>query len=139
LEIQPHISCPDETLCSLLQKLSMDSSDSVRTCFDKLRTDFSDPWIAFGAMKVWWWSFRAKNFQIFCLRKWCFNELSTAARMWNWSDWFISLWKKVSRSLICLFSVAFLKGRTGSYLLAGPCWLVKSSKKNDDCGMELAV
>jgi hypothetical protein len=36
----------------------------VRECSDKLMTNFSDPWMAFGVLFMWWWSFRTENFQI---------------------------------------------------------------------------
>jgi hypothetical protein len=41
--------------------LSTDSSDPLRTCSEKLRTSFLDPWAAFGVTIVWWKSFRANS------------------------------------------------------------------------------
>lgn len=78
----------------------------------RLRTDFSDLWIAFRVVVAWFRSFRAENFPIwvfFCLQKWCLKELFTAARMQQ-PGWFIDL---------------FVHDRTRSCLIAGPCRLIK--------------
>jgi hypothetical protein len=96
------------SLKKLSPLLCTDSSDSVRTCSD-IQVRFLRSVNISGFMLVWWRSFNTKNFQIWisCLRKYL-KKLSTAARMWNWSDWF-DLQRKVFRSSICLFSVAFSK------------------------------
>jgi hypothetical protein len=97
--------------------LRTDSPDCVRTCSDKLRTNFLDPWVAFGVTVIWWRCFRAKNFWkwiSFCLRKLCLKELSTATRMWRWSDWFSILCKRFVYSTLASWSI-----NIGSYLLVG--------------------
>jgi hypothetical protein len=74
--------------------LSTDSSDSARTCPDKLRTNFSEPWTVSGDAVIWWTSFTAQNFPVwisFYLIKWCLKELSTVARMRSRSHWLIVL------------------------------------------------
>jgi hypothetical protein len=80
---------------------------------DKLRTNFLDPETEGGfEVAIWWWSMRTENFRIwmfFYLRKWWLKELSTAVKMWCWSDWLNVLWKKISKALICLPSETFLE------------------------------
>jgi hypothetical protein len=90
--------------------LIIDPSDSVRTCSDNFRTNFSYFYLVLGVALIWW----ATNFRIwisFCLRKLCLKEFSTAARMRSCSDWLVDLRKEDSRLLICLFSASFLKRR----------------------------
>jgi hypothetical protein len=61
-------SCTYHTLfatAKLSPLLSTDSSASVRTSSDKLRTNFLDPQIAFRIMVVWW-----RSFNIFLILKW---------------------------------------------------------------------
>jgi hypothetical protein len=110
--------------------LSMGSSDSVRTCSDKFRTNFSDPWIAFGVAVVWWWSFVAKSFRIwisFCLKRnvWRSFPLLPGCRV-DLTDLLISGKKFPDHWFVCSMW-PFWNGRTRSYLLAGPCWPVKLS------------
>jgi hypothetical protein len=112
--------------CKIEPHLHTDPSVSVRTYSDNLQTNFSDQRIDFEFTVAWWRILWTKNFRIwifFCLRKWFLKEFSTVARMWSWSGWFIDLRKRVSKSLICVFRVAFWSGRTESSLLRGLCWL----------------